>query len=111
MQAKILSVEKNDITFDDGRTMEGYAICLASKPTKLDANGNPTVRGWVPFCYVSNNKARADKFVAKKKLHPEGYVPAPDDIVDVEFEFGSSTISTVTLKQRAQMPQAAQQGK
>ena len=94
---KIFSVEKNDITFEDGRTAKGYNITFGAKSGKLDKEGKPLIGGYVPFCYVTKKgEARADKFVGEKKLRPDNYIPMAGDMVEIEFELGKSDIVSVT---------------
>lgn len=94
---KIFSVEKKDITFDDGRTAKGYSLTFGAQSHKKDDAGRPTISGYVPFCYVTKDgKARADKYVGEKKLSPQNYIPMAGDIVDIEFKLGTSEIVAVT---------------
>lgn len=94
---KIFSVEKKDITFDDGRSANGYSITFGAQRYKMDDKGRPVINGYVPFCYVAKDgKARADKYIGEKKLSPKGYIPVAGDLVDIEFELGSSEIVAVT---------------
>lgn len=94
---KIFSVEKKEITFDDGRTTKGYAITFGARNGKMDSEGKRVIEGFVPFCYATKDgKARADKFVGEKKLLPKNYIPLAGDMVDIEFELGTSEIVTVT---------------
>lgn len=96
-KCKIFSVEAADITFQDGRSTKGFYVSFGAKSHKTDENGKLTIDGYVPFCYATKDgKARCDKFVGLNKLYPQGYSPRPGDLVDIEFELGTSNIVAVT---------------
>ena len=94
---KIFSVEPTNITFEDGRSTKGYMISFGAKSAKMKNDGTPAVSGFVPFCYATKDgKAKCDKFVGEKKLFPKNYIPMAGDMVDIEFELGTSNIVSVT---------------
>ena len=96
-RCKIFSVEKTELTFEDGRTNKGYSVTFGALSSKLDESGKRLVEGYVPFSYATKDgKARCDKYVGEKKLFPKGYTPKPGDMVDIEFELGTSTIVSIT---------------